>query len=376
MKNKYVMPLIAIASVLVFSLVTMASYAYFTGMVRGDEPQQTVITTGHMDVTYIDGETIGTKENMIPGESVSKHFSVKNSGDVVAAYNIYLIDVVNEFVNTDELVYELISDDGINIGQTECPTDGTYIAFDVPIEVGETHEYELKITFLNTDYNQNDNQGSVFSAKISLEDGLTVLYKDKTKYYFSPDDVLDTSVDSTSLEDYAASLNVYAYMKNYAKEYYTVGNTYFYTNLESSGLDYETLEECEQTLIYNFLDDNILYKECRKDGNMYYPYLAYSVMTDDGGVEYPNVFNSKEECAATVEEIESTRKGAAIDYGQNCTVAYGDVEKPVYRDNKTELCVLEDGNEYCIKPKGSWTNPYDSNLIAMLDESGVGEDFY
>lgn len=380
MKNKYFMPLIAIASVLVLSLVTVASYAYFRGTVDGDTPQDMVITTGHMNVTYVDGDTIGTKDNMIPGESVSKFFSVKNTGDVMAAYNIYLTEVANEFVNTDELVYELISEDGTNIAQTECPTDVTMIASDVPIEVGATHNYELKITFLNTDYNQNDNQGTVFNAKISLEEGLSVLYKERTLYAFKNAESLDTSVDSTSIEDYVTSVNEPAYKKTVSKQYYTAGNTYFYTYLKrDNDLSFNTQLECEQTIQYNYLDDDVLNKKCEysEDDNKYYPYIAYTYLDDEETVS--NVFADKQSCALSAAENNGGNTNDLTSFLRDCENSYGDVEKTVYQDVDRSICVMEDGHEYCFKSAGGYNGPDSSKLkayTAQMDERDAFECKY
>lgn len=372
MKNKYFMPLIAIASVLVLSLVTVASYAYFRGTVDGDTPQDMVITTGHMNVTYVDGDTIGTKDNMIPGESVSKFFSVKNTGDVMAAYNIYLTEVANEFVNTDELVYELISEDGTNIAQTECPTDVTMIASDVPIEVGATHNYELKITFLNTDYNQNDNQGTVFNAKISLEEGLSVLYKDRTLYIFKKGSPLDTSKDSTPIEEYVHNINAVAYKKVFSKQYYTTGNTYFYTYLKMDEiLKFNTLEECEQTIQYNYLEDNVLNKKCYKSGDYYYPHIAYSYLDDDETVY--NVFADKNSCA--VGAMEFYDDGDLDEYLENCESTYGDVEKVVYQDVDKSICIMENGHEYCFKSTGGYNGMDSSKLKSYTAQIDNSHDF-
>ena len=376
MKNRYFMPLIAIASVLVLSLVTVASYAYFRGTVDGDTPQDMAITTGHMNVTYIDGNTIGTQENMIPGESVSKFFSVKNTGDVMAAYNIYLTEVANEFVNTDELVYELISEDGTNIAQTECPTDIEMIASDVAIDVGATHNYELRITFLNTDYNQNDNQGTLFNAKISLEEGLSVLYKERTLYTFEGADPLDTSKDSTSIEDYLVSTRQVAYKKTFSKQYYTTGNTYFYTYLKmESDLDFNTLTECEQTIENNYLGDDVLLKKCEyneSDGK-YYPYIAPAYLDEEQTVS--NVFKDKQSCAEGAMN-NTANSGSDLDpYLRDCEIGYGNVEKIVYQDVDRSICVMENGNEYCFNSVNAFNGPESSQLKSYLAQIGEGTNF-
>ena len=165
-KNKKILVVLAF---LIVSLVSVASYAYFVATVTGNNlANNNVIKTGHMAVEYIDGNTIGTTTNMMPGDYIEKHFSVKNTGTLETIYNIYLNDVINNFNTKSDLVYELISDNGVNINQTTCPETNDVITSNVSIGVGVTHTYTLKITFKNVDRNQDDNKGKTFSAQVDI----------------------------------------------------------------------------------------------------------------------------------------------------------------------------------------------------------------
>ena len=159
--------LLVILSILFVSITTIASYAYFTANVSGNGIQN-VVTTGHMEIKYTDGNLIGTNTNMLPGSYIEKQFTVENIGNVPTEYNIYLNDVINNFADKSDLVYELISEDGTNILQTTCPSVNTKIASNIALGVGITHHYTLKITFLNVNESQDDNKGKSFSAKLSL----------------------------------------------------------------------------------------------------------------------------------------------------------------------------------------------------------------
>ena len=51
-------------------------------------------------------------DNAIPGSSVSKTFTVKNTGNVATNYTIYFSELSNKFVDKTDLVYTLTSSNG------------------------------------------------------------------------------------------------------------------------------------------------------------------------------------------------------------------------------------------------------------------------
>jgi len=169
--NRRVKSFLLVLSIFVISVATIASYAYFTASIGGNATaSNTVIVTGYMEVTFENGNVVGTTSNMLPGDYVTLTFSVRNTGTVDTAYDIYLNDVINDFANKSDLVYELISSEGYNINQTTCPETNTKIASNVAIGVGQTHNYTLKITFKETNSNQDNNKGKTFSTKVELEE--------------------------------------------------------------------------------------------------------------------------------------------------------------------------------------------------------------
>ncbi len=189
--NKYTKPILIISAILIVVITTIASYAYFTASVSGNNlANNNVITTGTMAVEFIDGNNLNLVENMIPGDYIEKTFSVKNIGTVEASYDIYLNDVYNDFEPMSDLVYELTSDSGANIAQTTCPDEDTKIASNITIGVGQTHNYTLKITFKETGENQDENKDKEFSAIIDLREiSEKPIFPDKPQ----PSFLLDTS---------------------------------------------------------------------------------------------------------------------------------------------------------------------------------------
>ena len=169
-KNKIKLVVLALAVVM---LVTSASYAWFAATVRNDgTPESNIVTTGNMEITYSDGQIIGTPSNMIPGQSITKSFTVRNTGSVETQYVIYLSEVINTFNPASDLEYKLeyTSTNGYATnGFVTAPTIATSINnVAQSIGVNELHEYTLTIRFKETNLIQDDNKGKRFEAKLQI----------------------------------------------------------------------------------------------------------------------------------------------------------------------------------------------------------------
>ena len=177
MKDKKIIILSIVGVLLLVSIVVVTSYAYFTANVSGNkDTNNVVITNGVMALEYKDGDEI-TLANAVPGNSVSKTFTVKNTGNVATNYTIYFSELSNKFVDKTDLVYTLTSSDGgKNVVQTQVPSKNDAMVSNYAIEAGKTHTYTLTITFLNKDENQNDNMNVSFSTKIGINE--SVEYKE------------------------------------------------------------------------------------------------------------------------------------------------------------------------------------------------------
>ena len=181
MKDKKIIILSIVGVLLLVSIVVATSYAYFTATVSGNkDTNNVVVTNGVMALEYKDGDAINLG-NAIPGSSVSKTFTVKNTGNVSTNYTIYCGELSNKFVDKTDLVYTLTSSDGgKNVVQTQVPSTNEAMVSNYAIDAGKTHTYTLTITFLNKDENQNDNMGVTFSTKVSVNE---------TKEYVEPLDI-------------------------------------------------------------------------------------------------------------------------------------------------------------------------------------------
>ena len=174
MKNKYAMPLIAVAALLVLGLVTTASYAYFIASVLGNESSsQNAITTGYMALEISDGPEVKLL-NAIPGSSIEKNFTITNTGTVKTTYDVYLSELLNTFEDKEDLVYVLESENGCTNEMEEIvPSEGgeqSKIVSSCAINPNESHSYRLTITFKETNNNQDNNKGKKFKAIISINE--------------------------------------------------------------------------------------------------------------------------------------------------------------------------------------------------------------
>ncbi|MBQ3141920.1 MAG: hypothetical protein IJB82_00215, partial [Bacilli bacterium] len=92
-------------------LVAGFSVAFFSAKVFGNtEANNTVIETVTLRIVFTDTEVL-SMDGIIPGQAVTKTFTVENKGDVEIEYTIDITNLTNTFVN-NELVYSLTSTNG------------------------------------------------------------------------------------------------------------------------------------------------------------------------------------------------------------------------------------------------------------------------
>ena len=158
-----------------FILVTGLTYAFFSQTITGNDIAETInVTTTELKLNFTDGKYIELKEAM-PGDSITKTFSVENTGTETGYYKINWQEFNNK-INDDELQVEFTCKS--YKGSTESGTcsnltrEAAYnrdLKSNIEIEGGIRHEYTLKLTFMDTNQNQNDNQGKSFSGVLRVE---------------------------------------------------------------------------------------------------------------------------------------------------------------------------------------------------------------
>ena len=171
--NKIILGILIVA---LFLLTAGITYAYFSIVVSGNEEAKTVnVTTTTLSILFTDGPEISLKEAM-PGASITKTFSVYNSGVDTGYYKINFQEFYNEIIN-DELTVSMTCkrlENGVESGKcNNLREESLYnrdIKSNIEIEKGITHEYTIVIKFIDTKQNQNVNQGKSFSGVLQIEE--------------------------------------------------------------------------------------------------------------------------------------------------------------------------------------------------------------
>ncbi len=166
-KKKLLIPVIAsLVTVLILSGV---SYAYYSAKIKENNKTETILKSNELNLIFTGTNEINAN-NMIPGDSATKTFTVENTSNRAVDYNIYMENITNEF--NEDLVYTLEDTTGSVIGETPLPVTNknkSYLKAGISIEANTKKTYTLTITFKNTDEPQNDYQGKTFKATLGID---------------------------------------------------------------------------------------------------------------------------------------------------------------------------------------------------------------
>ena len=169
---------IYVVAVLLLVVVALGiSYAWFSAIITGnDTAKNNRVVTGDLELTYTDTNEISLN-NVIPGDSFTKEISVKNTGTLDVKYNLVWQSLTNTITN-NELVIEAtckrLNSSGTEEGTCESisqtPVSSNTIKKKISIEPNITHEYTVKVTFIDTGEPQNYNKNKSFSGKLGIEE--------------------------------------------------------------------------------------------------------------------------------------------------------------------------------------------------------------
>lgn len=189
-----------ILGVIVLVLTTLVllglTYAYYRTRIIGNVAEKSIsITSKKLELTYYDGNELVDAGYIVPGDKFIKTFSVENTGEDKIEYGVYLENVINEFVNKDDLIIT-VNCESINTTTKEVSgiCDGvTNYRFPLTneniltneISTGTTHNYSITVEYLKTDKDQTDDMDKLLSAKVNI---------------YALTDVIDLFVDATNLE--------------------------------------------------------------------------------------------------------------------------------------------------------------------------------
>lgn len=163
-----------ISIIILIVIVAVGTYAYYTTALNTKNDDQNTIqnSTAKIEFQLTDGTLTG--DNLIPGDVITKTFSVTNNGTIDGTFKIVWKSVTNEFINKQDLIVTLSDDTGEIISSSDnqvlpdSTTTSTVLKDNLKIGKGATKNYTLKITYRNTNADQTEDMGKSLSATIEL----------------------------------------------------------------------------------------------------------------------------------------------------------------------------------------------------------------
>ena len=177
---------IAIISILLLIIAGSLSYAYFDTQLAKNGSATVNVNASSLKINYTDGAQIAFNE-MLPGLTIIKTFTVSNTGSEAVNYNINMIDVLNELSRTSDLVYTLTATNGGAATQSaqEFPTANTTLFGNVSIASGVTQTYTLTIVYQNLSVDQSVDMGSHINGTIQVVDVSNLISLDTSNSSYS-----------------------------------------------------------------------------------------------------------------------------------------------------------------------------------------------
>ena len=172
MKKKQII-ISGIALFLITITLLGLTYAYYKTKVIGNSNEKTISSVGKkLEIIYADENGVIEAAGIEPGYTVTKTFSVKNTGDDTATYSIKLDNIINTFTRTEDWTY-VLKEGNTEINKGTIPTYETTLLDSVEIESGVTKSYSLVVTYANlTDVDQSIDMGSTLSIRVNIADAV------------------------------------------------------------------------------------------------------------------------------------------------------------------------------------------------------------
>ena len=166
--------ILVVASLLV--VVLSVTLAYFTAQIIG-EGKNISVTSTDLKIVFTDTDGNIEGNDITPGWSNSKTFTVKNEANGTYKYDIIIKDLVNTFKTYKYLQYKITSTDG-GYNMTDysyLPKSSTKedvaLAYEISIDKGKTHTYTIEIKYVNDEsVDQSIDMGQSLSGTIYIRE--------------------------------------------------------------------------------------------------------------------------------------------------------------------------------------------------------------
>ena len=166
--------ILVVASLLV--IVLSVTLAYFTAQIIG-EGKNISVTSTDLKIVFTDTDGNIEGNDITPGWSNSKTFTVKNESNGTYKYDIIIKDLVNTFKTYKYLEYKITSTDG-GYNMTDYSylpkssiKEDVALAYEVSIDKGKTHTYTIEIKYVNDEsVDQSIDMGQSLSGTIYIRE--------------------------------------------------------------------------------------------------------------------------------------------------------------------------------------------------------------
>ena len=166
---------LVIVSLLV--VVLSVSLAYFTAQIIG-KGKDVSVSSADLKIIFTDRDGNIEGNDITPGWSNSKTFTVKNESNRAYKYDIIIKDLVNTFVTEGYLQYKITSTnngynmtDYVSVPKSSTATD-TILAKNISIAVNVTQKYTIEFRYVNDEnVDQSDDMGKKLSGTLFITEG-------------------------------------------------------------------------------------------------------------------------------------------------------------------------------------------------------------
>ena len=168
--------ILGVGIILLLLVCLGVTYAWFQAKIENMNSNVSVVTTGKLRLEYTDGEEI-LFNNMIPGNSISKTFTVKNTGTEEVIYDLFLESIENTVLNNELVISATctrLNSDGVEDGTCDdikqVSVSKSNLKRKISIEPNITHKYNVTLTFIDTGSKQNYNMDATYTGKLGVKE--------------------------------------------------------------------------------------------------------------------------------------------------------------------------------------------------------------
>ena len=181
------------------------TYAYFLTRINGNTNDKSIsVSTANLYIEYSDNNDVITGDKIEPGTTLpSKTFTVSNKGSKTVDYSVGLVNVINTFINTKDVVYTLTCTSSVankecnELNETEFPNENSYIV-ENSIDKDEVQTYVITVSYKETGTDQSDDMNKLLEAKIDIFNPKSLTIKGNITGYDNNDYVVIQSKEQTS----------------------------------------------------------------------------------------------------------------------------------------------------------------------------------